>query len=124
MFPSGLICVLKTLQFQESDLNALKVIEIGFGSWMSLIVLLNKIEKYPRLEVLKQMKTNFFYHIAFSLLSCMSIEPLMQSERLVWFAHVFKLSLSGISACERVYPKHSFQHKHFAWLKVNSYKSK
>ena len=53
MFTSGLICVLKTLEFQESDLKALKVFEIGFGSWMSIIFLLNKIEKYQRLEVLK-----------------------------------------------------------------------
>ena len=44
-----------TLEFQESNLKAwnLKVLEIGFGSWMSLIFLLNKIEKHQRLEVLK-----------------------------------------------------------------------
>ena len=41
-------------EFQdESDLKALRAFEIGFGSWMSLIFLLNKIEKHQRLEVLK-----------------------------------------------------------------------
>ena len=32
MFSSGLICILKALEFQESDLKALRVFEIGFGS--------------------------------------------------------------------------------------------
>ena len=58
MFTSGLIYILKALEFQESDLKALRVFEIGLGSWMSLIFLLNKIEKHQRLEVLKYMKTN------------------------------------------------------------------
>ena len=53
MFTSGLICFFKAFEFQESDWEALRVFEIGFGSWMSLIFLLNKIEKHQRLEVLK-----------------------------------------------------------------------
>jgi len=38
--------VLKTLEFQKSDFKALKVLEIDFGPWKSLIFLLKKIEKY------------------------------------------------------------------------------
>ena len=53
MFTSGLISILKALEFQESDLKALRIFEIGFGSRMSLIFLLNKIEKHQRLEVFK-----------------------------------------------------------------------
>ena len=53
MLNSGLVCILKGLEFQESDLKALRVFGIGFGSWMSLIFSLNKIEKHQRLEVLK-----------------------------------------------------------------------
>ena len=56
------------------------------------------------LEILaKSVKTlGFFFPIALSLLSRMSIEPLMHSECLVCTCFQDPLALSGISACERV----------------------
>ena len=38
------MCLELTLEFQESNLKALKVLEIGFRSWMTFIFLLNRIE--------------------------------------------------------------------------------
>ena len=55
------------------------------------------------LEILtKCVKTLVFFSIALSLLSRMSIEPLMHSECLVCTCFQAPLALSGISACERV----------------------
>ena len=45
----GFAHVLKTLEFLESDFQALKVLEIGFWSLKVLDFLLNKIEKYQSL---------------------------------------------------------------------------
>ena len=42
---SGFVCILKTLQFLESDFRALKVAEIGVWSLKVLDLLLNKIRK-------------------------------------------------------------------------------
>ena len=47
-------------------------------------------------------KHSGFFPIALSLLSRMSIEPLMHSECLVCTCFQAPLALSGISACERV----------------------
>ena len=55
------------------------------------------------LEILTKCgKTLGFFPIALSLLSRMSIEPLMHSECLVCTCFQAPLALSGISACERV----------------------
>ena len=120
MFTSGLICILKAFAFQESDLKALRVFEIGFGSWMSLIFFIeqnrktstlrsfkvneNKCSGIQRiLEILtKCVKTLVFFPCALSLLSCMSIEALMHSECLVCTCFQAPLALSGFSACEHV----------------------
>ena len=55
------------------------------------------------LEILtKCVKTLVFFPIALSLLSHMSIEPLMHSECLVCTCFQAPLVLSGFSTCERV----------------------
>ena len=144
MFSSGLICILKALEFQESDLKALRVFEIGFGSWMPLIFLLNKIEKNQRLEVLKLMKTNVQvyreYNSRNSYKMCQNT-CFFPHCSFITFVHVHWATnaqwMSGLpvfssSPCIVWHfcmwtcwcPKHSFQRKHFAWLKVNSYKLK
>ena len=41
----GLVCVLKTLEFLESNFKALKVLEIGFWSMKVFDFILSKIEK-------------------------------------------------------------------------------
>ena len=46
LMKSGFLRVLKTLEFQESDFKALKVLEIGFWSLTVLDFSLNKILKY------------------------------------------------------------------------------
>ena len=49
----GSVCNLKILEFQESDFKAFKVLEIGFWSLKVLDFLMNKIEKYQCVLVLK-----------------------------------------------------------------------
>ena len=59
--------------------------------------------EYKILEILKKMCENTcFFPIALSLLSHMSIEPLLLSECLVCTFFQAPLALSGFSACERV----------------------
>ena len=43
---TGFVHVLKTLELQESDFKALKVLEIGFRCLKVLNFLLNEMEKY------------------------------------------------------------------------------
>ena len=151
MFTSGLICNLKALEFQESDLKALRVFEIGFGYWMSLIFL-NEIEKHKRSKVLKYMNTlksfkvhenkcsgiqrikfskflqNVWKHPFFSHCSVITFAHVHWATNAQWMSglHLFSssLALSGFSACERVYTQNIAFNKHFAWLEVNSYKLK
>ena len=49
----GFVRVLKTLEFEESDFKAFKVLGFRFGSLKVLDFLLNKIEKYLLLKALK-----------------------------------------------------------------------
>ena len=69
----------------------------------------------------KMCENTHFFPIALSLLSYMSIEPLMHSECLVCTCFQAPLAMSRISTCKRVDTQNSFPHKRFAWLKVNSY---
>ena len=48
---TGFVCVLKTLEFQESDFKALKVLEFRFRSLKVLDFLLNEMEKYLLLRL-------------------------------------------------------------------------
>ena len=50
-FKTGVVRFLKTLEFQESDFKASKVLEFRFRSLKVLEFLLNKIEKYLLLRV-------------------------------------------------------------------------
>ena len=142
MFTSGLICILKELEFQESDLQAVpEVFEIGFGSWMSLIFLLNKIVKHQRLEgnenkwsgiqriKFSKFLQNVWKHSFISHCSFITFVHVHWATNAQWMSglHMFSSSpcivwLFCMWTCR--YPKHSFQHKHFAWLEVNSYKLK
>ena len=53
MFTSGLLWILKALEFQESNLKVLKVFEIGFGSGMSLIFFIGQNRKASTLRSFK-----------------------------------------------------------------------
>ena len=48
---SGFVCISKTLEFLQSDVKALKVLEFHFRPWKVLDFLFNKIEKYQLLRL-------------------------------------------------------------------------
>ena len=75
------------------------------------------------LEILTNVENTGVFPIALSFLSRMSIEQLIHSECLVCTCFQ-ALLVWHFCMCTCLYPKHSFQRKHFAWLKVNSYKTK
>ena len=66
--------------------------------------------------------TRFFPLLSRYFRAC-EIDPLMHNEFLVCTCFQ-ALVVWRFYMCTCLYPKHSFQHKHFGWLKVNSYKSK
>ena len=76
------------------------------------------------LEILtKCVKTLLFFPLLSRYFRACEIDPLMHNECLVCTCFQ-ALVVWRFCMCTCLYPKHSFQHKHFAWLKVNSYKSK
>ena len=140
MFTSGFICILKALEFQKSNLNALHLfwflnvfdfcIEQNrkTSTLRSFKVNENKCSGIQRIKFLKFLqnvwKDSFFSHCSF-----ITFAHVHWASNAQWMSglHVFSSSPCIVWLfCMRTcwYPKHSFQHKHFAWLEVNSYKLK
>ena len=82
-----------------------------------------EIQRIKFSKFLQMCENTCFFPLLSRYFRACEIDPLMHNECLVCTCFQ-ALVVWRFCMCTCLYPKHSFQHKHFAWLKVNSYKSK